>query len=175
MLNWGIMLFYRVVCADSGWQKLIRLWPFSSLWPPMALTFSSVMKLFGRSICLVFTPGRRDLSSLRYKDRLHYKTKWFVKLKTCLKMWFIFLQNGILNGVYPGSAPGFVLVMAGYMGRAHYLKVDPSLGLLFKIGKHVPIRYKFVYIIYMQYILYVCCFNQAVLFAVGTCLLKRRW
>uniref|UniRef100_A0A8C2B2D1 carnitine O-palmitoyltransferase n=1 Tax=Cyprinus carpio TaxID=7962 RepID=A0A8C2B2D1_CYPCA len=43
---------------------------------------------------------------------------------------FVRFKNGILNGVYPGSAPGFVLVLAGYLGRAHYLKVDPSLGLL---------------------------------------------
>ncbi|KAI2662447.1 Carnitine O-palmitoyltransferase 1, liver isoform [Labeo rohita] len=52
---------------------------------------------------------------------------------------FIRFKNGILNGVYPGSAPGFVLVLAGYLGRAHYLKVDPSLGLLVKLGKHVPV------------------------------------
>lgn len=52
---------------------------------------------------------------------------------------FIRFKNGILNGVYPGSAPGFVLVLAGYLGRAQYLKVDPSLGLLFKLGNYVPI------------------------------------
>uniref|UniRef100_A0A673JEF2 carnitine O-palmitoyltransferase n=1 Tax=Sinocyclocheilus rhinocerous TaxID=307959 RepID=A0A673JEF2_9TELE len=46
---------------------------------------------------------------------------------------FIRFKNGILNGVYPGSAPGFMLVLAGYLGRAHYLKVDPSLGLLVKL------------------------------------------
>uniref|UniRef100_A0A671Q1X3 carnitine O-palmitoyltransferase n=1 Tax=Sinocyclocheilus anshuiensis TaxID=1608454 RepID=A0A671Q1X3_9TELE len=51
---------------------------------------------------------------------------------------FIRFKNGILNGVYPGSAPGFMLVLAGYLGRAHYLKVDPSLGLLVKLGRHVP-------------------------------------
>uniref|UniRef100_A0A671Q113 carnitine O-palmitoyltransferase n=1 Tax=Sinocyclocheilus anshuiensis TaxID=1608454 RepID=A0A671Q113_9TELE len=49
---------------------------------------------------------------------------------------FIRFKNGILNGVYPGSAPGFMLVLAGYLGRAHYLKVDPSLGLLVKLGRH---------------------------------------
>uniref|UniRef100_A0A672SLH8 carnitine O-palmitoyltransferase n=1 Tax=Sinocyclocheilus grahami TaxID=75366 RepID=A0A672SLH8_SINGR len=54
---------------------------------------------------------------------------------------FIRFKNGILNGVYPGSAPGFMLVLAGYLGRAHYLKVDPSLGLLVKLGRHVPVRY----------------------------------
>uniref|UniRef100_A0A8C2A696 carnitine O-palmitoyltransferase n=1 Tax=Cyprinus carpio TaxID=7962 RepID=A0A8C2A696_CYPCA len=52
---------------------------------------------------------------------------------------FIRFKNGILNGVYPGSAPGFMLVLAGYLGRAHYLKVDPSLGLLVKLGRHVPV------------------------------------
>uniref|UniRef100_A0A8C2C417 carnitine O-palmitoyltransferase n=1 Tax=Cyprinus carpio TaxID=7962 RepID=A0A8C2C417_CYPCA len=50
---------------------------------------------------------------------------------------FIRFKNGILNGVYPGSAPGFMLVLAGYLGRAHYLKVDPSLGLLVKLGRHI--------------------------------------
>lgn len=52
---------------------------------------------------------------------------------------FIRFKNGILNGVYPGSAPGCMLVLAGYLGRAHYLNVDPSLGLLVKLGRHVPV------------------------------------
>nr|XP_055064873.1 carnitine palmitoyltransferase 1Aa (liver) [Misgurnus anguillicaudatus] len=52
---------------------------------------------------------------------------------------FVQFKNGVLNGVYPGSAPGFMLVMAGYMGRAHYLKADPSLGLLVKLGKYLPV------------------------------------
>ncbi|TRZ00849.1 hypothetical protein DNTS_014118, partial [Danionella cerebrum] len=53
-------------------------------------------------------------------------------------------QNGILNGVYPGSAPGYLLVMAGYLGRAHHIKVDPSLGLLAKLGNHIPISMRTV-------------------------------
>lgn len=49
-------------------------------------------------------------------------------------------QNGIMTGVYPGSAPGLMLVLAGYMGRAKYAQVDPSLGLFLKIDNFVPVR-----------------------------------
>lgn len=49
-----------------------------------------------------------------------------------------------------------MLVMAGYMGRAHYLKADPSLGLLFKLGKHVPIRYA-VYLHECKYAHHIKC------------------
>ncbi|MCI4393128.1 hypothetical protein PGIGA_G00153870 [Pangasianodon gigas] len=52
---------------------------------------------------------------------------------------FIRFKNGIMTGVYPGSAPGLMLVLAGYMGRAKYTQVDPSLGLFLKIGKYVPV------------------------------------
>ncbi|XP_058238110.1 carnitine palmitoyltransferase 1Aa (liver) isoform X1 [Hemibagrus wyckioides] len=52
---------------------------------------------------------------------------------------FIRFKNGIMTGVYPGSVPGLTLVLAGYMGRAKYAQVDPSLGLLVKIGKYVPV------------------------------------
>ncbi|XP_076853895.1 carnitine palmitoyltransferase 1Aa (liver) isoform X2 [Brachyhypopomus gauderio] len=52
---------------------------------------------------------------------------------------FIRFKNGIMNGVYPGSAPGFVLVLAGYMGRAKYVQVDPSLGLFLKLGQYMPV------------------------------------
>ncbi|KAI5626275.1 carnitine palmitoyltransferase 1A, partial [Silurus asotus] len=52
---------------------------------------------------------------------------------------FIRFKNGIMTGVYPGSAPGLMLVLAGYMGRAKYAQVDPSLGLFLKIGKYAPV------------------------------------
>ncbi|KAL7831026.1 hypothetical protein SRHO_G00305280 [Serrasalmus rhombeus] len=52
---------------------------------------------------------------------------------------FIRFKNGIMTGVYPGSAPGFILVLAGYLGRAKYAQLDPSLGLFLKVGKYVPV------------------------------------
>ncbi|XP_028824722.1 carnitine O-palmitoyltransferase 1, liver isoform-like isoform X2 [Denticeps clupeoides] len=52
---------------------------------------------------------------------------------------FIRFKNGVMNGVYPGSAPGLLLVVGGYLGRAKYAQVDPSLGLLSKVGTYLPI------------------------------------
>uniref|UniRef100_A0A8B9HEG5 Carnitine palmitoyltransferase 1Aa (liver) n=1 Tax=Astyanax mexicanus TaxID=7994 RepID=A0A8B9HEG5_ASTMX len=52
---------------------------------------------------------------------------------------FIRFKNGIMSGVYPGSAPGYMLVLAGYMGRARYAQLDPSLGLFSKAGKYIPV------------------------------------
>ncbi|XP_062845574.1 carnitine palmitoyltransferase 1Aa (liver) isoform X1 [Trichomycterus rosablanca] len=63
-----------------------------------------------------------------YLSGLHSWKKKFVRFK-----------NGIMTGVYPGSAPGLMLVLAGYMGRAKYARVDPSLGLLLKAGKFIPV------------------------------------
>ncbi|XP_030621951.1 carnitine palmitoyltransferase 1Aa (liver) [Chanos chanos] len=52
---------------------------------------------------------------------------------------FIRFKNGVMTGVYPGSAPGLALVLGGYMARAKYTQVDPSLGLLCKVDKFIPI------------------------------------
>ncbi|XP_066509213.1 carnitine O-palmitoyltransferase 1, liver isoform-like isoform X1 [Hoplias malabaricus] len=52
---------------------------------------------------------------------------------------FVRFKNGIMTGVYPGSAPGLMLVLAGYMGRAKYAQLDPSLGLFLKVGKYMPV------------------------------------
>uniref|UniRef100_A0A8B9HCU8 Carnitine palmitoyltransferase 1Aa (liver) n=1 Tax=Astyanax mexicanus TaxID=7994 RepID=A0A8B9HCU8_ASTMX len=52
---------------------------------------------------------------------------------------FIRFKNGIMSGVYPGSAPGYMLVLAGYMGRARYAQLDPSLGLFSKAGKYMSL------------------------------------
>ncbi|KAI4878105.1 hypothetical protein NFI96_027895, partial [Prochilodus magdalenae] len=52
---------------------------------------------------------------------------------------FIRFKNGIMTGVYPGSAPGLMLVLAGYLGRAKYAQLDPSLGLFLKVGKYIPV------------------------------------
>ncbi|XP_041651055.1 carnitine O-palmitoyltransferase 1, liver isoform isoform X2 [Cheilinus undulatus] len=52
---------------------------------------------------------------------------------------FIRFKNGVMTGVYPGSPAGFMVVVVSYMSYNKYQKLDPSLGLIAKLGQHVPI------------------------------------
>lgn len=45
-----------------------------------------------------------------------------------------------MTGVYPGSPAGFMVVVVSYMSYNKYQKLDPSLGLIAKLGQHIPIR-----------------------------------
>uniref|UniRef100_A0A673BP79 carnitine O-palmitoyltransferase n=1 Tax=Sphaeramia orbicularis TaxID=375764 RepID=A0A673BP79_9TELE len=53
---------------------------------------------------------------------------------------FIRFKNGMLTGVYPGSPGGFMVVVVSYMSYNKYNQLDPSLGLIAKLGQHLPIR-----------------------------------
>lgn len=45
-----------------------------------------------------------------------------------------------MTGVYPGSPTGLMVVVGGYMSSTKYALMDPSLGMVAKLGAHVPIR-----------------------------------
>lgn len=49
-------------------------------------------------------------------------------------------QNGVMTGVYPGSPAGFMVVVVSYMSYNKYKQLDPSLGLIAKLGQHMPVR-----------------------------------
>ncbi|XP_028440603.1 LOW QUALITY PROTEIN: carnitine O-palmitoyltransferase 1, liver isoform [Perca flavescens] len=52
---------------------------------------------------------------------------------------FIRFKNGVMTGVYPGSPGGFMVVVVSYMSYNKYKQLDPSLGLIAKLGQHIPI------------------------------------
>ncbi|XP_039988326.1 carnitine O-palmitoyltransferase 1, liver isoform isoform X2 [Xiphias gladius] len=52
---------------------------------------------------------------------------------------FIRFKNGVMTGVYPGSPAGFMVVVVSYMSYNKYNQLDPSLGLISKLGQHIPI------------------------------------
>ncbi|KAM9755050.1 carnitine O-palmitoyltransferase 1, liver isoform 2-T4 [Menidia menidia] len=52
---------------------------------------------------------------------------------------FIRFKNGVMTGVYPGSPGGFMVVVVSYMSYNKYKQLDPSLGLIEKLGQHLPI------------------------------------
>ncbi|XP_017274476.1 carnitine O-palmitoyltransferase 1, liver isoform isoform X2 [Kryptolebias marmoratus] len=52
---------------------------------------------------------------------------------------FIRFKNGVMTGVYPGSPAGFMIVVVSYMSYNKYKQLDPSLGLIAKLGQHIPI------------------------------------
>uniref|UniRef100_A0A3B4V8W8 carnitine O-palmitoyltransferase n=1 Tax=Seriola dumerili TaxID=41447 RepID=A0A3B4V8W8_SERDU len=52
---------------------------------------------------------------------------------------FIRFKNGVMTGVYPGSPAGFMVVVVSYMSYNKYNQLDPSLGLIAKLGQHIPI------------------------------------
>lgn len=52
---------------------------------------------------------------------------------------FIRFKNGVMTGVYPGSPAGFMVVVVSYMSYNKYKHLDPSLGLVAKLGQHIPI------------------------------------
>uniref|UniRef100_A0A8C7PPV7 carnitine O-palmitoyltransferase n=1 Tax=Oncorhynchus mykiss TaxID=8022 RepID=A0A8C7PPV7_ONCMY len=52
---------------------------------------------------------------------------------------FIRFKNGVMTGVYPGSPSGFLVVVVSYMSGTKYAQLDPSLGLITKLGTHIPI------------------------------------
>ncbi|XP_036962359.1 carnitine O-palmitoyltransferase 1, liver isoform isoform X1 [Acanthopagrus latus] len=52
---------------------------------------------------------------------------------------FIRFKNGVMTGVYPGSPGGFMVVVVSYMSYNKYHQLDPSLGLIAKLGQHIPI------------------------------------
>uniref|UniRef100_A0A665U7W9 carnitine O-palmitoyltransferase n=1 Tax=Echeneis naucrates TaxID=173247 RepID=A0A665U7W9_ECHNA len=47
---------------------------------------------------------------------------------------FIRFKNGVMTGVYPGSPAGFMIVVGSYMSYNKYKQLDPSLGLIAKLG-----------------------------------------
>uniref|UniRef100_A0AAQ4R0Z1 carnitine O-palmitoyltransferase n=1 Tax=Gasterosteus aculeatus aculeatus TaxID=481459 RepID=A0AAQ4R0Z1_GASAC len=57
---------------------------------------------------------------------------------------FIRFKNGVMTGVYPGSPGGFMVVVVSYMSYNKYQQLDPSLGLISKLGQHMPISQKIV-------------------------------
>uniref|UniRef100_G3PAZ4 carnitine O-palmitoyltransferase n=1 Tax=Gasterosteus aculeatus aculeatus TaxID=481459 RepID=G3PAZ4_GASAC len=50
---------------------------------------------------------------------------------------FIRFKNGVMTGVYPGSPGGFMVVVVSYMSYNKYQQLDPSLGLIAKLGQHI--------------------------------------
>ncbi|KAM6937719.1 carnitine O-palmitoyltransferase 1, liver isoform 2-T2 [Xenentodon cancila] len=52
---------------------------------------------------------------------------------------FIRFKNGVMTGVYPGSPAGFMIVVVSYMSYNKYKQLDPSLGLIGKLGQYIPI------------------------------------
>ncbi|KAM4619302.1 carnitine O-palmitoyltransferase 1, liver isoform 1-T2 [Polymixia lowei] len=52
---------------------------------------------------------------------------------------FIRFKNGVMTGVYPGSPTGFMVVVVSYMSYNKYNQLDPSLGVVAKLGQHIPI------------------------------------
>lgn len=52
---------------------------------------------------------------------------------------FIRFKNGVMTGVYPGSPAGFMVVVVSYMSYNRYNQLDPSRGILTKLGEYLPI------------------------------------
>ncbi|XP_043979492.1 carnitine O-palmitoyltransferase 1, liver isoform isoform X1 [Gambusia affinis] len=52
---------------------------------------------------------------------------------------FVRFKNGVMTGVYPGSPSGFMVVVVSYMSYTNYKQLDPSLGLITRLGQHIPI------------------------------------
>ncbi|KAK7891731.1 hypothetical protein WMY93_023694 [Mugilogobius chulae] len=52
---------------------------------------------------------------------------------------FIRFKNGVMTGVYPGSPAGFTFVVVSYMSYNRYYQLDPSRGILTKLGEYLPI------------------------------------
>ncbi|KAG7268666.1 hypothetical protein CRUP_018377 [Coryphaenoides rupestris] len=52
---------------------------------------------------------------------------------------FIRFKNGVMTGVYPGSPGGFMVVVGSYMSYNRYNQLDPSLGLVARLGQHIPV------------------------------------
>nr|AFO11030.1 liver carnitine palmitoyltransferase 1A-3 [Acanthogobius hasta] len=52
---------------------------------------------------------------------------------------FIRFKNGVMTGVYPGSPGGFMIVVVSYMSYNRYYQLDPSRGILTKLGEYLPI------------------------------------
>ncbi|CAL9697307.1 unnamed protein product [Knipowitschia caucasica] len=52
---------------------------------------------------------------------------------------FIRFKNGVMTGVYPGSPGGFMVVVVSYMSYNKYYQLDPSHGILTKVGEYLPI------------------------------------
>uniref|UniRef100_H3CYN5 carnitine O-palmitoyltransferase n=1 Tax=Tetraodon nigroviridis TaxID=99883 RepID=H3CYN5_TETNG len=52
---------------------------------------------------------------------------------------FIRFKNGVMTGVYPGSPAGFMIVVGSYMSYNKYNRLDPSMGLVVKLGQYIPI------------------------------------
>ncbi|XP_014858368.1 PREDICTED: carnitine O-palmitoyltransferase 1, liver isoform-like isoform X1 [Poecilia mexicana] len=63
-----------------------------------------------------------------YLSGLHSWKKRFVRFK-----------NGVMTGVYPGSPAGFMVVVVSYMSYNRYKQLDPSMGLIARLGQHIPI------------------------------------
>ncbi|XP_024137506.1 carnitine O-palmitoyltransferase 1, liver isoform isoform X1 [Oryzias melastigma] len=63
-----------------------------------------------------------------YLSGLHSWKKRFVRFK-----------NGVMTGVYPGSPGGFMVVVVSYMSYNKFKQLDPSLGLMARLGHYVPI------------------------------------
>ncbi|XP_072290488.1 carnitine O-palmitoyltransferase 1, liver isoform isoform X1 [Eucyclogobius newberryi] len=53
---------------------------------------------------------------------------------------FIRFKNGVMTGVYPGSPGGFMVVVVSYMSYNKYCQLDPSRGILTKLGEYLPIN-----------------------------------
>uniref|UniRef100_A0A8C6USI3 carnitine O-palmitoyltransferase n=1 Tax=Neogobius melanostomus TaxID=47308 RepID=A0A8C6USI3_9GOBI len=49
---------------------------------------------------------------------------------------FIRFKNGVMTGVYPGSPAGFMVVVVSYMSYNRYNQLDPSRGILTKLGEY---------------------------------------
>lgn len=56
--------------SEAPWQKLTRQWPFNLLSLQMALICTCVMRPYGRSIFLPYTPGKRGSLGSRYFHRI---------------------------------------------------------------------------------------------------------
>uniref|UniRef100_A0A667XMP2 carnitine O-palmitoyltransferase n=1 Tax=Myripristis murdjan TaxID=586833 RepID=A0A667XMP2_9TELE len=52
---------------------------------------------------------------------------------------FIRFKNGVMTGVYPGSPPGFMVVVVSYMSYNKYHKLDPSLGMFAKLRSELDV------------------------------------
>ncbi|XP_046907741.1 carnitine O-palmitoyltransferase 1, liver isoform isoform X2 [Hypomesus transpacificus] len=52
---------------------------------------------------------------------------------------FIRFKNGVMTGVYPGSPSGFLVVVVSYMSSTKYASMDPSLGLVTRLGRHLSL------------------------------------
>ncbi|KAJ0029697.1 hypothetical protein NQD34_004694 [Periophthalmus magnuspinnatus] len=52
---------------------------------------------------------------------------------------FIRFKNGVMTGVYPGSPGGFMVVVVSYMSYNRYYQLDPSRGIMTKLGEYLPL------------------------------------